>query len=163
MNDIVEKSIYRVGVISDTHGMVRAEVHEAFAGVDLILHAGDIGGEEILEELQYIAPVMAVQGNMDYGAWLKGIPASRDVQLGRKRIYLVHDPMHIHFDPVEGDFQVVIYGHTHSPHLEKRNGVLLLNPGSAGPRRKSKPVSLAILTVDGNSVDAELIELSCGR
>lgn len=147
-------------MISDTHGLLRAEVHECFEGVDLILHAGDIGGDDILVELQLIAPVLAVRGNMDYGTWLTGIPASRDVRLGKRRIYMVHDPARIDVNPDDGEVQVVIFGHTHKPHLERRNGLLMLNPGSAGPRRTNRPVSLAILKLDGEQVDAELIEIS---
>jgi len=160
-NTIMAENNITVGVISDTHGLLRPEVFEAFQGVELILHAGDIGGDDIIVELQTIAPVLAVRGNMDYGAWLEDIPASREVMLGKHRIFLVHDPDHVDFDPEKGDFQGVIFGHTHQPHLESHNGVLMLNPGSAGHRRKNYPVSLAVLNIRGARMDAELIELPC--
>lgn len=152
-----------VGVISDTHGLLRPEVFEAFEGVELILHAGDIGGDDILIELQAIAPVYAVRGNMDYGAWSEDIPASREIVLGKKRIFLVHDPAHVDFDPEKGGFQGIIFGHTHQPHLEMHKGVLMLNSGSAGHRRRNYPVSLAILKIREAQMEAELIELPCGR
>ena len=155
-------SARRIGVISDTHGLLRPEVFTAFQRVEMILHAGDIGGDDILIELEAIAPVVAVRGNMDHGAWLEGIPASRTVRLGGQRIFMVHDPAHVKFDPGVGDLQGVIFGHTHWPHLETRNGILMLNPGSAGYRRGHSPVSLAILTITGEEMRAELIELPCG-
>jgi len=153
------KSNLRVGVISDTHGLLRPEVFNAFQDVELILHAGDIGGDDILIELQAIAPVLAVRGNMDYGAWMADIPAHREIKLGKQHIYLVHDPAHVDFDPEKRGFQGIIFGHTHRPHLETHNGVLMLNPGSAGHRRKSYPISLAVLNIRDGQMDAELIEL----
>ena len=159
----IKKSNLVVGVISDTHGLLRPEVFDAFQGVELILHAGDIGGDDILIELQAIAPVLAVRGNMDYGAWMEDIPASRDVKLGGKRIFLVHDPAHIDVNPDDNIFQGIIFGHTHQPHMEIHKGILMLNPGSAGHRRKNYPVSLAIVKIRGERMDAELIELPCGR
>ena len=156
------KSNWNVGVISDTHGLLRPEVCDAFQDVELILHAGDIGGDDILIELQAIAPVLAVRGNMDYGAWLEGIPASREVTLRNQNIFLVHDPAHVDFDPEQSGFQGVVFGHTHRPHLETHKGVVMLNPGSAGHRRQHYPVSLAILNIRNGQMDAELIELPCG-
>jgi putative phosphoesterase len=153
----------KLGVISDTHGLLRPEVFNAFEGVELILHAGDIGGDDILIELQTIAPVFAVRGNMDYGAWSADVPASREIELGKNRIFLVHDPAHVDFDPERGGFQGIVFGHTHQPHLEVHKGVLMLNPGSAGHRRRNYPVSLAILKIRAGQMAAELIELPCGR
>lgn len=157
------KSNWKIGVISDTHGLLRPEVFEAFEGVELILHAGDIGGDDILIELQAIAPVYAVRGNMDYGAWSDDVPASREIILGKNRIFLVHDPAHVDVDPEKGGFQGIIFGHTHQPHLEMHKGVLMLNPGSAGHRRRNYPVSLAILKIREAHMEAELIELPCSR
>ena len=102
---IINQSDLTVGVMSDTHGLLRPEVFDAFQDVELILHAGDIGGDDILIELQAIAPVLAVRGNMDYGAWLEDIPASREITLGNQSIFLVHDPSHVDFDPEEKGFQ----------------------------------------------------------
>ena len=155
----ISKDKLMVGVISDTHGLLRPEVFDAFQDVELILHAGDIGGDDILIELQAIAPVLAVRGNMDYGAWLEDIPASREIELGKQRIFLVHDPAHVGFDPEKGGFQGIVFGHTHRPHLEKHKEVLMLNPGNAGHRRRNYPVSLAILQIRDGQMDAELIEL----
>ena len=152
-----------VGVISDTHGLLRPEVFDAFQDVELILHAGDIGGDDIFIELQAIAPVLAVRGNMDYGAWLADIPAQREIKLGKQRIFLVHDPAHVDFDPEKRGFQGVVFGHTHRPHLETHKGILMLNPGSAGHRRKNYPISLAILIIRDGQMDAELVELPGSR
>jgi len=153
------KSSWQIGVLSDTHGLLRPEVLQAFQDVDLILHAGDIGGPDILAMLQDVAPVLAVRGNMDYGSWLDGIPATRDIKLGQKRLFLIHDPGHIAFDPGTENFHAVINGHTHQSRMKKQNGVLLLNPGSAGYRRKNYPVSISILKIDGEHIEAELIGL----
>ena len=158
---IINQSDLTVGVMSDTHGLLRPEVFDAFQDVELILHAGDIGGDDILIELQAIAPVLAVRGNMDYGAWLEDIPASREITLGNQSIFLVHDPAHVDFDPEEKGFQGIVFGHTHRPHLETRKGIVMLNPGSAGHRRKNYPVSLAIMNIRNGRMDAELIELPC--
>jgi len=152
-----------IGVISDTHGLLRPEVFDAFQGVELILHAGDIGGDDIFIELQAIAPVLAVRGNMDYGAWLADIPAHREIKLGKQRIFLVHDPAHVDFDPGQRGLQGIVFGHTHRPHLETHKGILMLNPGSAGHRRKNYPISLAILNIRDGQMDAELLELPCNR
>ena len=157
------KANWKIGVISDTHGLMRPEVFDAFQDVELILHAGDIGGDDILMELQAIAPVLAVRGNMDYGAWLTDIPATREVSLGKQRIFMVHDPAHVDFDPEKSVFQGIVFGHTHQPYLEKHKDILMLNPGSAGYRRKNYPVSLAILNIRDGQLDAELIQLPCGR
>jgi len=153
------KSNWNIGVISDTHGLLRPEVFDAFQDVELILHAGDIGGDDIFIELQAIAPVLAVRGNMDYGAWLADIPAHREITLGKQRIYLVHDPAHVDFDPGKRGFQGIVFGHTHRPHLETHKGTLMLNPGSAGHRRRNYPISLALLNIRDGQMDAELIEL----
>jgi putative phosphoesterase len=155
------KSNWNIGVISDTHGLLRPEVFDALKDVDLILHAGDIGGDDILIELQAIAPVLAVRGNMDYGAWLADIPAHREIMVGKQRIFVVHDPAHVDFDPGKRGFQGIVFGHTHRPHLETHKGVIMLNPGSAGHRRRHYPVSLAILKIRDGKMDAELVELPC--
>ena len=157
------KSNWNIGVISDTQGLLRPEVFTAFQDVELIMHAGDIGGDDILIELEAIAPVLAVRGNMDYGAWLEDVPATRAVTLGSQRIFMLHDPAHVDFDPGRENFQGIIFGHTHRPHLETSHGILMLNPGSAGYRRKQYPVSLATLSIRGEQMDAELMELPCNR
>jgi len=148
-----------IGVISDTHGLVRPQVIEALAGVEMILHAGDIGKQEVLDTLQQIAPVVAVRGNNDKGEWAESIPEWEVVEIGNVSIYMLHDVKEIDISPA-GSFQVVVSGHSHKPSVEERRGVLYVNPGSAGPRRFTLPVSLAHLRVNGEKVEANIVELS---
>ena len=149
-----------IGVISDTHGLLRPEALDALKGVDLILHAGDIGNSQVLETLQRIAPVIAVRGNNDKGEWAAALPDCEVVGVGAVNVYMLHDVKEIDLNPGAAGFQVVVSGHSHKPSVEERNGVLYVNPGSAGPRRFSLPVSIARLRVSGESVFAELVELS---
>ncbi|MGR3178789.1 MAG: metallophosphoesterase family protein [Candidatus Anammoxibacter sp.] len=149
----------KIGVISDTHGLVRPKVIEALKDVDLIIHAGDIGKPEVLETLQKIAKVYHVKGNVDTGMWTNTFPKTAVVKTGKVFLYVIHDVDELDLNPVTAGFSVVIYGHSHRPKIEDRNGVLFLNPGSAGQRRFSLPESVAILNVKGKSVEAELINL----
>ena len=154
------KSIEKViGVISDTHGLLRPEAAEALRGVDLILHAGDVGSAEVLDALKGIAPVVAVRGNNDKGAWAEELPPWEVAEVGVVFIYMIHDVKEIDLSPAAG-FQVVVSGHSHKPSVEERKGVLYVNPGSAGPRRFTLPVSVARLTVSGETASAEVVELS---
>jgi putative phosphoesterase len=148
-----------IGVISDTHGLIRPEVADAFSGVDLIIHAGDIGTAEVIEELRSIAPVIAVRGNNDKGPWADTISETEIVQIGNVNIYILHDLKEIDLSPAARGLQVVISGHSHRPSIETRDEVLFLNPGSAGPRRFKLPITVARLTVDRSVVDGEIIEL----
>ena len=148
-----------VGVISDTHGLLRPEVAEAFAGVNLIIHAGDIGTADVIKDLKSIAPVVAVRGNNDKDAWAGVIPETEVAKIGRVQIYILHDLKEIGLNPADRHFQVVISGHSHRPSIETRDEVLFLNPGSAGPRRFKLPVSVARLTIDGSAMHAKIIEL----
>jgi putative phosphoesterase len=148
-----------IGVISDTHGLVRPQALEALAGVDLILHAGDISNSTVLDSLREIAPVIAVRGNNDKGEWAESLADYEVVEIGAVSIYLLHDLKEIEIKP-DGIFQVVVSGHSHKPAIEERHGVLYVNPGSAGPRRFTLPVSLAHLRIEGSTVNAELIKLS---
>jgi len=148
-----------IGVISDTHGLVRPQAIEALAGVDMILHAGDIGNSAVLDTLREIAPVVAVRGNNDRGEWAESLPDWEVVEIGAVSIYMLHDVKEIDISPA-GAFQVVVSGHSHKPAVEDRRGVLYVNPGSAGPRRFSLPISLAHLRVEGSTVNAKLIELA---
>jgi putative phosphoesterase len=150
------KDGYLIGVISDTHGHLRDEVPAALKGVDLIVHAGDIGKPEVLEALGKIAPVHAVRGNMD-GHWSFGLPESEVVEIGDFLLYVLHDIFRLDIDPAEAGFAAVINGHTHTPAVEKRKGVLYLNPGSAASFRS--PATVALLRISGNSLQAEVIEL----
>jgi uncharacterized protein len=148
-----------VGVISDTHGLVRGEALAALRGSDLILHAGDIGTPEVLEALRRIAPVHAVRGNNDRGAWASAIPLTEVVTIESCEIYLLHDLAELDIDPAAAGFAAVVSGHTHKPYAEERGGVLYLNPGSAGPRRFALPVTVARLRVSPAGLQHESIEL----
>jgi putative phosphoesterase len=147
-----------LGIISDTHGLLRPEVLKAFKGVHRILHAGDIGDPDVLEALRTVAPVVAVRGNNDRGAWARRIPEFRVVRAGAVSIYMLHDVKTMKLPPPR-KVHVVISGHSHKPSVERREGVLFVNPGSAGPRRFKLPISIARLSIQGLSVNAELIEL----
>jgi putative phosphoesterase len=154
--DEKEQDGFIVGVISDTHGYLRPEVAEAFAGVDLIIHAGDIGNHEVLEALRAIAPVHAVRGNMD-GGWAHCLSATEVVEIGEVLIYVLHDAYLLNLDPAAAGFVAVINGHTHRAAVEKRKGVLFLNPGSASPHSSSGTV--ALLRIQGTSIEPEIVEL----
>ena len=148
-----------VGIISDTHGLVRPEALAAMKGADLILHAGDVGAPNVLEKLAEIAPLHAVRGNNDRGAWARCLPSTETVTLGDVRLLVVHDRSELDGDPRSAGFHVVVSGHSHRPSIEKRDRVLWLNPGSAGPRRFHLPVSVARLVVDGEAVRAKIVIL----
>ena len=147
-----------IGVISDTHGLLRPEAVAALRGVEMILHAGDIGKPEILDELSKIAPVTAVCGNNDTGDWARDIPDRQRLKIGGVSIYMLHDLKELNSPGEAIDAGVVISGHSHKPSMEERDGVLYLNPGSAGPRRFKLPVTVALLNIEGQ-VSAEIIPL----
>ena len=136
-----------VGVISDTHGLLRPEALAALAHVDRIVHAGDIGSQEILEALGRIAPVTAVRGNNDRGSWARSLPDTQRVRFARRDVYVIHDLKELDFDPAAAGIAVVVSGHSHVPSIERRAGVLYLNPGSAGPRRFRLPICVATLRI----------------
>jgi uncharacterized protein len=148
-----------VGVISDTHGMVRPEAIRALRSPELIIHAGDVGDSAVLERLSAIAPTIAVRGNVDKGPWAQSLPLSEVVQVGEIQLYVLHDLAALDLDPRAAGFAAVIFGHSHQPIAEVRDGVLFLNPGSAGSRRFALPVAVARLRVVGKTLSHELIEL----
>jgi uncharacterized protein len=148
-----------IGVISDTHGLVRPQAIDALAGVEMILHAGDIGNAAVLYALREVAPVVAVRGNNDKGDWAQSLRDSEVVEIGDVSIYMLHALKEIDVSPA-GVFQVVVSGHSHKPVIEERRGVLYVNPGSAGPRRFKLPISLAHLTIENDKVKAKIIELA---
>lgn len=148
-----------LGVISDTHGLLRPEAVKALQGVDHIIHAGDIGNPEILSELGKIAPVTSVRGNMDWGAWCETLQETEVVEIGGVSIYLLHNLDLLDLSPEGAGFQAVIFGHTHVPEIRRAQGVLYLNPGSAGPVRGSKPVSLAVVDVRGGRLSPRIVPL----
>jgi putative phosphoesterase len=149
----------KIGVISDTHGMLRAAAIEALRGVEHILHAGDVGDPAILDELRKLAPVTAIGGNVDVGGACASLPPTEVVTLGGHTFYMLHDRQVLDLDPVAAGFSAVISGHSHKPLIEWRNGVLYMNPGSAGPRRFSLPISLGLLTIQGEVLQPELVTL----
>ena len=148
-----------LGVISDTHGLLRPEAIEALRGSDHILHAGDVGGPEILDALARLAPVRAVRGNVDTQPWASRLPGTEVVEIDGVSIYLLHDLGRLDLKPEGAGFRVVVYGHSHQPKTEEKNGVLYFNPGSAGPRRFKLPVSVGKLHIENGRVQGELLEL----
>jgi uncharacterized protein len=148
-----------IGVISDTHGLLRPEALEALRGVDHILHAGDVGDPAILEKLRGIAPVTAIRGNIDAHGPCAHLPATEVVTLEGHTFYMLHDRQALDLDPSAAGFSAVISGHSHRPLVEWRQGVLYMNPGSAGPRRFSLPISLGLVTVRGDGLQPQLVTL----
>ncbi len=148
-----------LGVISDTHGLVRPEAVAALRGCDLLIHAGDVGKADVLRELPELAPLVAVRGNVDTGTWAEALPTTEVVEVDEQLVYVLHDLGRLDLDPVAAGFRVVISGHSHQPAVAERDGVLYLNPGSAGPRRFDLPICLARLELDGDEASAELVEL----
>jgi putative phosphoesterase len=148
-----------LGLISDTHGLLRAEAVRALRGSDLILHAGDVGAPEILETLKTIAPVVAVRGNVDTGKWAEALPLTEVVPAGSVTIYMLHILQDLDIDPAVAGFPIVISGHSHKPGQTEKDGVLYINPGSAGPRRFYLPVTVARLDLRVRPWKAEIIQL----
>ena len=149
-----------VGVISDTHGLVRPQAIAALRGADRIIHAGDIGGTEVLAALEAIAPVVAVRGNNDRGPWAEALPLTQVVDATGALIYVIHDLGELDLEPAAAGVRVVVAGHSHRPAQQERDGVLWFNPGSAGPRRFKLPVSVGRLIVEGGAVRAEILTLA---
>ena len=145
----------KIGIISDTHGLLRPDAVERLAGVDHIIHAGDIGRPEVISELRRIAPTTAVRGNVDKDEWAAGYPQTERVKLGGRWFYVLHNLAELGLDPAAAGIDVVVSGHSHRPKIETVNGVIYLNPGSVGPRRFSLPIALATLDLSGES--------RCGR
>jgi putative phosphoesterase len=147
----------RIGLISDTHGLLRAEALEYLAGSDFIIHAGDIVGATILDALLKIAPVTAVRGNNDKGAWADTLSQYEVLEVDGVAIYILHDIAELELDPAAAGFRVVVSGHSHRPRVEERGGVLYVNPGSAGPRRFKLPIAAGELRVADGNVEAHLV------
>jgi len=149
----------RIGLISDTHGLLRPEALVFLRGCDHVVHGGDIGEQRILEKLAAIAPVTAVRGNNDTAMWAQDVPETALVDLGGVRLYAIHDLARLTIDPVAAGVRVVVSGHSHRPLAQERDGVLYINPGSAGPRRFKLPISAAELLLDGDAVTPRIVEL----
>ena len=148
-----------IGLISDTHGLFREEVMDALCGSELILHAGDVGKPEILEELRKLAPVVAVRGNVDTEPWTHALPVTAIAEAGAAMIYMIHDLKEMDLNPATAGFQIVVSGHSHKPGKMQRDGVLYINPGSAGPRRFRLPVAVARLNLSSTPYAVEFLEL----
>lgn len=149
----------RVGLISDTHGLLRPEAIAFLRGSDFIVHAGDIGDAGVLKELKALAPVTVVRGNNDKARWAEDIGETEVLQIGDVFIYVLHNLAELDLDPVAAGFRIVVSGHSHRPSVEDRDGVLYVNPGSSGPRRFKLPVAVGELEIVGHSVKAKVIEL----
>jgi uncharacterized protein len=148
-----------VGVISDTHGLLRPEAIRALRGADMIIHAGDVGNPAVIEELRGVAPTFVVRGNIDQEHWAATLPMTAVVEVGERLFYVLHEISQLDFDPAAAGFAAVVFGHSHVPSMETREGVLFLNPGSAGPRRFKLPVAIARVRVSGERIDSEIVEL----
>jgi uncharacterized protein len=149
----------RIGIISDTHGLLRLEAESSLQGVEMIIHAGDVGGPEILTKLKRIAPAFAVRGNVDIEPWARELPATTVVEVEGASFYVLHNLRELDLRPESAKFDFVISGHTHQPEQVERNSVVYLNPGSAGPRRFNLPVTLAILDLVRRPWKAEILDL----
>jgi hypothetical protein len=154
-----KKKPSRIGLISDTHGLLREEAVRALHGAELIIHAGDVGMPEILESLGAIAPVIAVRGNVDTDPWTNALPATAVVESSGPAIYVLHDVHRLDLNPAAAGFRIVVSGHSHKPGKEERDGILYINPGSAGPRRFNLPVTIAWLYVEVSPWRVEFVEL----
>jgi len=155
----LEPALVTIGVISDTHGLLRPEAIAALQGSDYIIHAGDVGDPAILSNLASIAPVTAVRGNVDRERWARDLPETNVLEVGSTAIYVLHDLGRLDVDPRSAKFAAVIFGHSHRPSQEMRNGVLFFNPGAAGPRRFTLPVTVGRLRIIGTQLSAEIISL----
>ena len=153
----------KIGIISDTHGLLRPEAVERLAGVDHIIHAGDIGRPDVIAELRRIAPVTAVRGNVDRDEWAAGYPQTELVKLGGRFFYVLHNLAELDVDPTAAGIDVVVSGHSHQPKIETVDGVVYLNPGSAGPRRFNLPIALAILELTGDALQPRIHQLTVRR
>jgi hypothetical protein len=148
-----------VGVISDTHGLLRPQAVAALRGSDMIIHAGDVGSSDVIEALAGVAPTFVVRGNIDRGDWAAGLPMTELVEVGERRFYVLHEISRLDLDPADAGFAAVVFGHSHQPLIERRHGVLFLNPGSAGPRRFKLPVAVARIAVSSQELRPEIVEL----
>jgi uncharacterized protein len=157
------RSSYLLGLISDTHGLMRPEALDALNGSDLIIHAGDVGDPAVLESLARLAPVHAIRGNNDRGAWAASLPSTEVVELGSHSIYVLHNLTELDVEPAAAGFTAIISGHSHNPAIERRGGVLFANPGSAGPRRFKLPVTVATMTLRRGYCSAKIIQLAISQ
>jgi putative phosphoesterase len=153
------KNNFLIGVISDTHGRIPSGLPKAFEGVDLIIHAGDIGDEKVLDKLSKIAPVVAIRGNMDFGRWANKLPRSEIIEIGQIILYVLHIANRVDTEPAKTGFKAIISGHTHHPDTYEKNGITFLNPGSASYPKFGNPASVALLQLQRDVLSARIIEL----
>jgi putative phosphoesterase len=151
----------RVGLLSDTHGILRPQARACLVGCDYIIHGGDVGGADILDELAVIAPLIAVRGNNDREPWAERLPDTELIRVGNVFMYVIHNLADLALDPVAAGVRVVVSGHSHIPKIEERAGVLYVNPGSCGPRRFKLPISVGEIIVSGTATKARIIQLEC--
>ena len=156
---LAPKDNYLIGLISDTHGRIPSEVPIVFKGVDLIIHAGDIGEETVLDKLAKIAPVAAVRGNMDFGKWAGQLPETEIIEIGQIVLYVLHIANRLDADPGRTGFKAVISGHTHRPDVYEKNGIMFINPGSASFPKFGQPASAALIQIKGDGLSVKLIRL----
>jgi uncharacterized protein len=159
----VSPSSHLIGLISDTHGLIRPAALDALRDSDLIIHCGDVGDPAVLDVLRSIAPVRAVRGNNDIGTWARSLPAYDVVEIDSHKIYVLHNLSELHLDPDAAGFTAVVSGHSHKPLIEKRHGILFINPGSAGPRRFKLPTTVATLTIRSRHCAARIVQLSLSQ
>lgn len=159
MRKETEVAVRRFGLLSDTHGLLRPQTLQALQGVEHLVHAGDVGSLEVLAALRARFPLTVVRGNVDHGAWAEALPLTDTVELGGVLVHVLHDLGQLDLDPAAAGIAVVVSGHSHKPAIHRRRGVLYVNPGSCGPRRFDLPVTVALLHVRGDGVDAELVPL----
>ena len=152
-------SVFTIGVISDTHGLLRPEAIDALRGSDAIIHAGDVGDSQIVTRLESIAPLTLVRGNIDTSAWRRKLPETNVLEAGGLSLFVLHNVQELDLDPVAAGFAALIFGHSHQPLIDWRKGVLFFNPGSAGPRRFRLPVSIGRITIEKGKLKPEVIEL----
>jgi uncharacterized protein len=156
---LVTLAVGRVGVISDTHGLLRPEALAALKGSELIIHAGDIGKPDVLRALKFVAPVVAIRGNNDREAWVRTLPDILDLTINSAKVYVIHNVDELEIDPVANGIHAVISGHSHKPAITNRYGIFFLNPGSAGPRRFKLPVAVAQLRIQAGDINGKIVEL----
>ena len=155
----MDDKLKRIGLISDTHGLLRNSAVEALAKSDIIIHAGDIDTPEIIDRLKKIAPVFPVRGNMDKNSYGAALPKYEIVEINKIPIYVLHDLYQLDLDPAAAGFEVVVSGHSHRPGIKYRDGVLYINPGSAGPRRLTLPISIGMLEIENGTITPKIIEI----
>jgi putative phosphoesterase len=160
LGDHMSYRVYRVGLVSDTHGLVRREAIDALRDSDLIIHCGDVGHSAVLDAFRTLAPVRAIRGNNDKDAWASSLPTRDVVEIGTHTIYVIHDLSELDLDPVAAGFAAVASGHSHKPAIEKRGEILYVNPGSAGPRRFALPVTVAKLVFAYDRCEAKILQLA---